>query len=234
MNFPNQRSLEIIPKYIEQSSWWQHVPVAHWIISEIKPKTVVELGTHYGVSFFAFCEAAEANSPDTFIYAVDTWEGDVQSGKYGENVLKRVKEHWTKNHKRNSRLIKSKFENALGYFGNGQVDLLHIDGLHTYEAVKNDYETWEEKLNDKSIIMFHDINVRENDFGVWRFWDEVKKRNNYMSMELLNGHGLGILYKKCHEEKLEEAKRLIPLFVSKGLIIERMAKAELIVRDGKL
>jgi len=32
------------------------MPIAHWLIAELKPQTVVELGTHYGVSFFAFLE----------------------------------------------------------------------------------------------------------------------------------------------------------------------------------
>ena len=45
------KSLAIIPRYIEQSGWWQHVPIAHWIIAEIKPAIAVELGTHYGYHF---------------------------------------------------------------------------------------------------------------------------------------------------------------------------------------
>ena len=53
MNLP--KSLELIPKYYAQSSWWEHVPIAHWIVEKLKPASIVELGTHYGVSFFSFC-----------------------------------------------------------------------------------------------------------------------------------------------------------------------------------
>ena len=44
----------IIPKYMGPSAWWQHVPIAHWLVSELKPNKVVELGSHYGVSFSLF------------------------------------------------------------------------------------------------------------------------------------------------------------------------------------
>ena len=80
------KSIELLPRYDAPSSWWEHVPIAHWIVEELKPRTIVELGTHYGVSFFSFCEAAEIFSPITFVYAVDTWEGDKQAGYYSNEV----------------------------------------------------------------------------------------------------------------------------------------------------
>ena len=226
-------SLSMIPRYIEQSSWWQHVPIAHWIMAEIKPKTVVELGTHFGVSFFALCEAAEKYSPQSFVYAVDSWEGDSHSGKYNSSVLDRVREHWLKTQKHNSRLIKSKFEDAVNYFPNSSIDLLHVDGLHTYEAVKNDYETWKDKLKEQAIIMFHDINVREKGFGAWRFWEELKQDGKYQTLEILNGHGLGIAYNDIHSKSIEEMSAILPVLKAKGIILERMAKAELKLKKGK-
>src|SRR3954464_2188730 len=36
-----------------QSAWWQHVPLAHWIVSATEPRVLVELGTHTGVSYSA-------------------------------------------------------------------------------------------------------------------------------------------------------------------------------------
>jgi hypothetical protein len=40
---------QLTPAYIAPSAWWEHVPIAHWLIAKLKPQTVVELGTHYGV-----------------------------------------------------------------------------------------------------------------------------------------------------------------------------------------
>lgn len=68
------------------SAWYGHVPFAHWIIGAAKPRLLVELGTHNGVSYSAFCEAVVRCGLDTRCYAVDTWKGDHHSGHYGEEV----------------------------------------------------------------------------------------------------------------------------------------------------
>jgi hypothetical protein len=59
----------------------------------------------------------------------------------------------------------------------------HIDGLHT-EAVRHDFETW-------SVVLFHDTNERRDNFGVWRFWGELRER--FPTFEFLDASGLGVL-----------------------------------------
>ena len=62
------------------SAWWGHVPFAHWLVASLRPATIVELGTHNGVSFAAFCEAVSRNQIPARCYAVDTWQGDEHAG----------------------------------------------------------------------------------------------------------------------------------------------------------
>ena len=219
----NLKSLCLNPSYIAPSSWWQHVPIAYWLIDVFRPKRVVELGTHYGVSFFAFCEASESFSPETFLYAIDTWEGDEHASLYDETVFDKVSKYHHAQHSTRSRLIRSSFDDALNYFEDASVDLLHIDGLHTYEAVKHDYESWIPKMAGQHIVVFHDINVRERNFGVWKLWQEIKTEN--YTYEVLNGHGLGILV--SDEElynKMNEFNNLTEIFKSRGENFEKIAQ----------
>ena len=221
------RNLELLPKYDAPSSWWEHVPIAHWIVEKLKPTTIVELGTHYGVSFFSFCEAAEAFSPNTFAYAIDTWQGDSQAGYYGNEVYNSVNEHFNLNHKTRGRLIRSSFDDAAKHFENNSIDIIHIDGLHTYDAVKHDYNTWIDKLKDDGSIIFHDWNVREADFGVWKLWQEIKAEGSMQCIETMNGHGLAIATKgNIKPVWHKELTDILPILKTKGWLLDELRRTK--------
>ena len=145
----------------EVISWQGHIPFAFSLIRLLKPACLVELGTHKGDSYLAFCEAAERHSLATRCFAVDTWVGDKQAGYYGDEVLEQLRSKHDPQYSGFSTLIRSTFDDALVQFPEGSVDLLHIDGLHTYEAVRHDLEIWKSKLSDRGIVLFHDISVHE-------------------------------------------------------------------------
>ena len=180
-----------LPDYISESGWLEHGPFAFWLIDAARPRTFVELGTHSGYSFFAFCQAVHALGLETRCYAVDTWKGDQHAGFYGEDVFSRVKEHHARRYAGFSELVRATFDEAASRFQDGTIDLLHVDGRHFYDDVRHDFSTWKPKLSTRGIIVLHDTNVRERGFGVWKLWKELKTK--YPFFEFKHGHGLGII-----------------------------------------
>jgi hypothetical protein len=180
-----------VPNHIVESAWLEHGPFAIWLAKQMAPGVFVELGSHNGFSYFAFCESLKSLSGMHQAFAIDTWQGDSHAGFYGDDVYSQVQEVNAHYYSGFSTLIRSTFDEALVHFDDMKVDLLHIDGLHTYEAVKHDFESWKSKLSDHAVVLFHDTNVRQTDFGVHKLWSEL--RNEYPNFTFSHGHGLGVL-----------------------------------------
>jgi hypothetical protein len=58
----------------------------------------------------------------------------------------------------NVTFIKGKF-NDVAKTWTKKIDILHIDGIHTYDHVKADYDAWKAFLNHDSIVLFHDTDA---------------------------------------------------------------------------
>ena len=179
------------PLHLPMSAWLEHIPFAFWLMSQHRPRVVVELGAHYGASYFAFCQAAEALALDTRCYAVDTWQGDEHAGSYGEDVYALVSQRNQQLYSQFSSLIRATFDDTVSYFPDSSIDLLHIDGFHTEAEVRKDVETWMPKLSDRAVLLLHDTNVRERNFGVAKVLAELRER--YPVFDFAHGHGLGVV-----------------------------------------
>jgi len=181
------------------SPWWiGHIPFAFELIGRLRPRVIVELGTYSGSSFAAFCQALEAAGIDGRCFGVDLWEGDIHMGHFDDSLYRGIADYVAENHPRTGVLVRKEFNAASADFAEGSIDLLHIDGTHTYEAVSNDFHTWKAKLSNRSVVLFHDVNVTVENvgeparkFGVRRFFDEVKSA--YPHLEFAHCYGLGVL-----------------------------------------
>ena len=182
-----------------KSPWWiGHIPFAFELVGRLRPTTIVELGTYSGSSFAAFCQAVTACGSDTKCFGIDLWEGDMHMGKFDEALFLEISTYVSANYPNIATLIRTDFNTAAKTFADNTIDLLHIDGTHTFDAVSNDFNTWLPKLSDRAVVLFHDTNVNvENTgasslpFGVRKFFDGVK--SNYPHLEFLHCWGLGML-----------------------------------------
>ncbi|GAH99526.1 unnamed protein product, partial [marine sediment metagenome] len=66
---------------------------------------------------------------------------------------------------------------------NGEkLHLLFIDGDHSYDCVKKDFELYSPLVKKGGVIAFHDIAYPT--VGVKIFWDEIK--HNYKTQEIMH------------------------------------------------
>lgn len=180
-----------VPAQIDLShaAWVQHTPFLMDLLGVLRPQTFVELGVHTGNSYFAACETVRRFDLPTQCFAIDTWVGDDHAGFYGEEVfdaVSRANEAFEF-----STLVRSTFRDALVGFENGSIDLIHFDGRHFYEDIRDDFETWRPKLSNRSVALFHDIRVYERRFGVAPYWEEIA--DSAATFAFNHGHGLGVM-----------------------------------------
>jgi hypothetical protein len=185
-----------IPRYYRpsKSTWSGHLAFANDLVADIRPSLLVELGTHYGESYFGFCQSVAENGIDCLCYAVDHWLGDAHAGFYGEEVFEDVRQYNDTFYRNFSYLLRISFDEACLQFADESVDLLHINGMHTYDAGKHDFWTWLPKVKPGGIILLHDIVVRHGDFGIWRLWDELRSEFP-KNFAFHHSCGLGVLQK---------------------------------------
>lgn len=179
---------------VQDSPWGGHRVFAYDLVSAVRPESIVELGAFVGASLFAFAQAVKDNNLSTSLTAVDTWVGDEHAGYYGDGVYQFVNDVRSRvfGHQ-HLRLLRKTFLEARSDVPDNSVTLLHIDGLHTYDAVKEDFETWLIKMAPDGIVLFHDV-ATEKDYGSVTYWREISAR--YPSLTFHHSHGLGVLFPK--------------------------------------
>lgn len=201
---PSTRAIRFKPKRLTfATDWHGHLNFAFWLMELLRPRSVVELGVFRGDSLAAISQAAAELELDSQIFGVDTWSGDLTTGIYPEEVFDEVKDYFLFNHP-SVVLCRKPFDDARRDFATESIDILHIDGLHTYEAVKNDFETWQATVSRTGVVLFHDICALNENFGTRRFWDEVK--SSYPHFSFLHSNGLGVLL--CGENVPSELSHL--------------------------
>ena len=173
----------------KDSAWMGLEEIGYGLVRQFRPKVVVELGTHMGFSALAMGAALRKNGDGGQLFAVDTWMGDEHAGFYGDqiyNQLTRRVDEFELNSTIN--LLRMRFDEALHQVPT-PIDLLHIDGLHTWDAVKHDWETFSTLVRPGGVVIFHDVESQWVD--VKRFWETLRPR--YPTVTIRHSNGLGIL-----------------------------------------
>lgn len=185
------------------SCWRGHRGFAEWLVKTVKPKVTVDLGVDHGFSSFAFAIPRIGH-----VYGIDSFEGDQYAGERDSTLYPFVLA------KQEKLFLKDNLTFIKGYFDDiakdwdKEIDILHIDGDHAYESVKNDFETWSKFLSDDAVILFHDTmvdNINGNEYGVKRFFEEL----DLPKVNFTHTFGLGVASK--NKDLINLIEQNIPL-----------------------
>ena len=202
---PRYDADQLNPK-LKFAYWEGHRDFAYDLLQFVRPERLVELGSQYGCSLFTFCQAVRDFKLDTEINAVDMWSGDIGAEITGEEVYALVqKTAATYYPEVKLNLFQMCFDDARPSFADNSIDILHIDGGHTFEDVEHDFTTWLPKLKENGIVLFHDV-YSPIDQGSCDHWEKTKKEYDCY-FDFTHSCGLGILFPKGRYwyDRLEEA-----------------------------
>ncbi|MFX0029489.1 MAG: class I SAM-dependent methyltransferase [Candidatus Hermodarchaeota archaeon] len=169
------------------------------IYESYKPKVVLEIGTAKGGTLFLLSRFA---SSDAHIISLDLPGGKFGGGytywrgKFYKNFI---------SNKQKMSLIRanshdySTLNKVKKVLKKEEIDVLFIDGDHTYEGVRKDYEMYSPLVKKNGIIAFHDIVIHPShvDCHVYKFWNQIKKKFEFKEIieDTNQGTcGIGVIY----------------------------------------
>ncbi len=169
-------------------------------IEKRKPKIVCEIGTVNGGALYLLTRVSSSNA---IIISIDLPEGKFGGG-YSRWKIPIYKSFAKKNQKihliRDDSHKYETLEKLKKILKNRQIDFLFIDGDHTYEGVKKDFEMYSPLVKKGGVVGFHDIakHPPETKCEVGKLWNKIK--NEYNHEEIVEsysqgGYGIGIIFK---------------------------------------
>ncbi len=201
-----EQLIELIysPKW-ERFFWIKQVPEEILnltkLIEQQKPKHILEIGTANGGSLFLFSKLADKNAT---IISVD-----LPGGRYGGGYPKYREKFYLTFVNKNQKMIlyradshsPTTLSNVKNILNGEKIDFLFIDGDHTYQGVKADFELYSPLVKSGGSIGFHDIAEHPQNWtvGVKEFFNDI--RSNYESKEFIadpkhGWAGIGVIKQK--------------------------------------
>ena len=166
-------------------------------------RTVVEIGTAKGGTFYAWCRIAQARAT---IVSIDL-PGGPFGGGYTLGDVKRFRKYGRKGQKlyflrRDSHRGATK-KLVTRLVGGRNIDFLMIDGDHRYSGVRRDWEMYAPLVKERGIIVLHDILFHPGvpACKVHRLWNEIKGRYRHKEFVVTEDDrgwgpwgGIGVLF----------------------------------------
>jgi predicted O-methyltransferase YrrM len=174
-------------------------------VAAIKPQTVVEIGTARGGSLFLLSCVSD---PNALLVSIDLPAGQYGGGypSWKAFIFRRfVGRAQTLHLIRGDSHKQATFDRTVNALKDSPVDLLFIDGDHSYDGAKKDFLRYRTLVRPGGLIVFHDIleSKIDNDVTVAPLWQEIAR--NFPTEEIVDSYdqgqfGIGILTAPQHWE----------------------------------
>ncbi len=199
-------------------SWHAHIPFAFWLVENLKPGSIVEVGVQKGDAYFAFCQALKYCGLDgrAKCLGIETYRppaptaaaaNDAGAGNKvnmpvlsAQDVYGEVAKYNKKYEGFSSVIMPPDASNGINitmetvsavYPDIKKIDLLHFNGFGSYETIKSNFENLEPYLSENAVVLIHLILPRIENITVWKFFEEIAQK--YPSFTLNIDFGLGVL-----------------------------------------
>jgi predicted O-methyltransferase YrrM len=167
-------------------------------VRAINPRFVCEIGTDKGGTFYLLCKASSDNAVVVSV--------DLPSRRHYSPARRKFYSHFQKTDSQIFHFIPNDSHNGATLsavkeaVGGNQLDFLFIDGDHTYEGVRQDYDMYSPMVRPNGLIALHDIRTQREDCGVPKFWKElIQIPGNYREVATQAhgplGAGIGLVVK---------------------------------------
>ena len=173
------------------SSWWGHVPFAAWLVQACQPRCLVELGLHDGVSYAAFCEAVARHGLLTRCFGIADEPGSLPSDGGVGNALADILTFNQQHYSEFSQVLHGGARAVIRQLDLGSVDVLHLAGAPTYEALRHALDSCQPYLSAGAVVLLAGTTARGSHQAAHRLFAELSQE--YPSFEFLHGNGLGVL-----------------------------------------
>ncbi|MBN2964459.1 class I SAM-dependent methyltransferase [Sulfurospirillum sp. T05] len=122
---------------------------------------IVEIGSYYGASSLAIAKGISLKE-NAILFCIDTWKNTSMSESdkdIYEEFLVNIDTH--KHLIRPIRGYSHNVHNQIKHLAKSGIDMLFIDGDHSYEGVKRDWDLYSPMLKSGSVVIFHDVGWAE-------------------------------------------------------------------------
>jgi cephalosporin hydroxylase len=151
------------------------------ILQASPPSRSLEVGTNYGGTLLMLCALSP---PGARIISVDLPRGRFGGGYPLRKIplYRKFPSSGQRLHliRGDSHAAETK-QRVLRILSGERLDYLFLDGDHTYDGVRRDFEMYAPLVRSGGILALHDIveHKREKDCGVDKFWTEIKRGYRY-------------------------------------------------------